>query len=252
MIAPATGSATGSADRAGQIGSGRVKLVYHDEKNGAGRVESLDDAGRVTDALDMSLMNASVPCFTCGAAIATKTGPRQVDDLRAGDRVITRDHGSCDIAWIGKRSFGWRDLGVNPLLRPVRIRAGALGQGLPERDLIVSPNHRMLAASRPQAAGGDGEALVAARDLVGRPGIEIEQTMSVSYFQILFARHEIVLANGCWSESFLPEKAALAAMDADSLATLGEIHPEVLAGRPPPYDLARDVIAGSQVSALHL
>lgn len=242
----------GTTDQAGQIGIERIKLVYQDEGAATGRVERLDDAGRVTTALDMSLMAASVPCFTANAALATKTGLRPVDDLRAGDHVVTRDHGACEITWIGKRSFGWRDLGTNPLLRPVRIRAGALGQGLPERDLIVSPNHRMLVAPRAEAAGGDSEALAPARDLVGRPGVEVLQAMSVTYFQILFARHEIVLAEGCWSESFLPEKAALAAMDADSLAKLGQIHPEVLDGRLPAYALARNVIAKNEVSALNL
>jgi hypothetical protein len=241
----------GMTDQAGQVGIERIKLVYHDESAGTGRVERLDDAGRVITALDMSLIAASVPCFTPNASVATKTGLRLVDDLRAGDQVVTRDHGPCEITWIGKRSFGWRDLGTNPLLRPVRIRAGALGQGLPERDLIVSPNHRMLVAPHTEAAGGESEALVTARDLVGRPGVEVLQAMSVTYFQVLFARHEIILAEGCWSESFLPEKASLAAMDAESLTKLGRIHPEVLEGQLPSYALARNVIAKGQVSTLN-
>jgi hypothetical protein len=229
----------------------RLKLVYWDEEAATGRIESLDDAGRVVNAMDMSLVMSSVPCFTPTAAIATKTGPRQIVDLKAGDDVITRDHGSCEIAWVGQKTLGWRELGMNPLLRPICIRAGAFGEGVPERDLIVSPNHHMLVTGRSESSGGNVEALVAARDLIGRPGIDVLRCQSVTYIQLLFARHEVLMADGCWSESFLPEKAALSAMSADELALVGEVHPEVLEGGLPTLSAARDFIKKDDIAALN-
>lgn len=253
MFALGQGMPRSTLQGTGNYGSAcpeRLKLVYWGEEAATGRIESLDEAGRVVNAMDMSLVTSSVPCFTPTAAIATKTGPRQIGDLKAGDDVITRDHGSCEIAWVGQKTFGWRELGMNPLLRPICIRAGAFGDGVPERDLIVSPNHHMLVTARSDANGATGEALVTARELVGRPGIEVLHTRSVTYVQLLFARHEVLMADGCWSESFRPDKAALSAMSDDELAAIGEVYPEVLDGRLPTIPAARNLVEKNDVKTL--
>ena len=68
---------------------------------------------------------------------------RAVEVLRVGDLVLTEDHGPQPLVWVGARSLGPADLAANPALQPVRIAAGALGLGLPARDLVVSPQHRL-------------------------------------------------------------------------------------------------------------
>ena len=85
-----------------------------------------------------------VICFTPGTLIATPRGEVAIEALRAGDRVFTRDNGIQTIRWIGRRDLTRDDLAGNPALRPVRIAKGALGNGLPEADMQISPNHRML------------------------------------------------------------------------------------------------------------
>lgn len=152
-------------------------------------------------------------CFTPGCRIATPLGARPVEDLAAGDRVLTRDNGMQEIAWIAAVTLGSQTRPLPDRLAPVLIRAGALGNGLPERDLVVSPGHRMLLCTpRARRQFGEGEVLVAARDLTDRPGITRLAPASVTYAHFMCAHHEIVLADGAWSESFQPGDRALAAL----------------------------------------
>lgn len=195
-----------------------MRFQFDGYEGAAGRIEGRDDAGSRLFALDLRQVLGSVPCFTAGSRIATAEGLVPVSALTPGTRVITRDNGLQDLLWIGCRRFGWQALGLNPLLRPVRIAAGALGQGLPERDMVVSPNHRFL--TRLPGEGETGERLTMARDLVGLDGICTEEAATVDYWQLLFARHELLLADGSWSESFRPTAASLAALESGSRAAL--------------------------------
>lgn len=146
-----------------------------------------------------------VPCFTPGTLIATPRGERKIDDLRIGDRVITRDNGIQEIAWIGRKHLTGREILQQPHLRPVLIKRGALGHGLPERDMMVSPNHRMLVSSeKTQLYFEETEVLAAAKHMVGADGIHAVDPMQTTYIHFMFERHEVVLANGAWSESFQP------------------------------------------------
>jgi hypothetical protein len=107
------------------------------------------------------------------------------------------------------------DLLIRPEFRPIAIRKGALGQGLPVRDMMVSPNHRMLQVDDRNLLHFDArEVLVAAKHLVGRPGIEIATPALVTYVHFMFDRHEVVLANGAWTESFQPGAQSLDGLDA--------------------------------------
>ncbi len=86
-----------------------------------------------------SIDNASFVCFAADARIATPAGEVSAGALRHGDIVTTRDHGPQRIRWVGRRHLDAEELDRAPHLRPVRIRTGALGRGLPRRDLLVSP-----------------------------------------------------------------------------------------------------------------
>ncbi|SDE92633.1 Hint domain-containing protein [Rhodobacter capsulatus] len=204
-----------------------IRLQFDGYDGLGGRVEGRDAAGAPLFALEIGQVAAAVPCFTATSLIATGQGPMPVSALRPGARVITRDSGLQELLWVGRRRFGWQALGLNPLLRPVRIAAGALGQGLPERDMLVSPNHRFLTCL---PGGGDsGECLTMARDLVGLEGITPQAAAGVEYWQLLFAHHELVLADGAWSESFLPTETSLAALESDSRAALALALPGIAA-----------------------
>lgn len=226
---------------------GRLKLIYDD----GGRIEVLDGEGEVSGRLAIAALEAMIPCFTPGTAIATASGPRAVEDLHPGDRVATRDHGLCPVAWIGRRDFDWRMLGLNPLLRPVMIRAGALGQGLPMRDLLVSPNHRILVRPHRGAGAGAAEALLPARALIGRPGIARDDRLRVGYLRILFERHEVILAEGSWSESFQADRASLAGLGPAARAALDAAVPGLAATDSPGHAAVRPTVTAEAVAALH-
>jgi hypothetical protein len=226
-----------------------LKLVFSDGTQRTGRVEALDGAGRVSGSSTMDDVMSAIPCFTPGCALLTDRGPRQVAELAPGDRVATRDNGLRPILWIGERRFDWRALGLNPILRPILIRAGALGDGLPERDMTVSPNHRILFVVRTDGDGRE-EAFVQARDLTSRPGIAVAGVASVSYVQILFDRHEAVMSDGLWSESFQPQERSVAALGGAAAAVVTGIIGGLHSGDRPGYAPARISVPEGRTTTL--
>ena len=146
-----------------------------------------------------------VVCFAAGTRIMTVLGEKPVEDLRPGDLVRVLDGSHQPLRWVGQRRLGNADLLRTPLLYPVKVAAGALGLGLPKRDILASRQHRMLIASAPlRALTGHSAALVAACKLVGLPGIAVDQSVEeVTYFHLLFDRHQVIWAEGAPSESLL-------------------------------------------------
>ncbi|PPB81507.1 Hint domain-containing protein [Albidovulum inexpectatum] len=168
------------------------------------------------------------PCFTAGTMIATDRGSIRIEDLRVGDRVLTRDRGYRPIRWIGARRFDCDALVEHPELRPILIPAGALGQGVPATDLIVSPQHRiLLSGNAAKQLSDETEILVAAVDAMQAIGARRADLDEVVYYHILFDGHEIILSNGCWSESFHPCRDAIAGLHDAQRQEILAIFPEL-------------------------
>lgn len=195
-----------------------------------------------------------VTCFTTGTLIETERGLQPVQRLRVGDLVRTRDHGMQPLRWLGGRQLSGAELGANPGLHPIRIAAGALGPGLPARDLIVSPQHRMLVRSViAQRMTGSAEVLIAAVHLLGHPGIDrVEAQGSLGYWHLMFDRHEIVFAEGAEAESLYLGPMALAALTRDAVRELHALFPELVSagGLAEPQPTARPVMRGKPVARL--
>lgn len=219
------------------------------------------ESGTVTYLVDGATMRFSeietveyVPCFTPGSLIMTSTGEVPVEQLRVGDRVLTRDHGCQAIRWIGRREVEAGLLAKRPELRPIRIARGALGEGRPERDMQVSPQHRVLVGgAATQVWFGEDEVLVPATHLTCLEGVEVTPAETpVTYIHILFDRHEVVLSDGLWSESFQPGDLTLTALDDDQRAELLALFPELAGQRDLHrfYPAARATLRGPQVRVL--
>ncbi|MDU8944464.1 Hint domain-containing protein [Ovoidimarina sediminis] len=153
-------------------------------------------------------------CFATGTIIDTDLGPTPVEALTVGTLVQTLDRGLQPVRWIGHRHLSRQDLRAFPHLRPVTITAGALGGGLPWSDLTVSPQHRIRIADwRAELYFGEPEVLVPAKALIdGRTIVEAD-VEDVTYWHLLFDRHELLLSNGLPSESLHPGQMSLMALD---------------------------------------
>ncbi len=193
-----------------------------------------------------------VICFTPGTMIRCEGGARPVEALREGDRVQTRDNGLQEILWIGHRRISGARLYAMPELRPVRLRAGALADGEPDGDLVVSPRHRLLIRG-PRAVElfNTDEVLVAAADLIDdRSVLRDHHLREVTYVHVLLEHHEVVWANGVATESFHPAQAGLESVTPEQRARLIERFPE-LEQDPNAYGgYARRLLSGAEAAIL--
>lgn len=208
---------------------GTIELNFDPGNFENGTATYRDSSDVVTGTMRFThIENIIIPCFTPGTRIATIRGEVLVEDLEVGDRIITRDNGIQDIRWIGTRSLTRTEMLGQQNLLPIRIRQGALGNGLPERDMMVSPNHRMLVASEKAAFFfEEREVLVAAKHLVGMPGVEVADVADVTYIHFMFDHHEVVLSDGTWSESFQPGDQTIGGLDQDQRDELLTLFPEL-------------------------
>jgi hypothetical protein len=170
-------------------------------------------------------------CFAAGTLIRTPHGAVPIDQLRPGDRVETKDNGPQEVLWIGHRRMSGARLYAMPELRPIRLRAGAFGNGLPADDLLVSPQHRILVGT-PAVAGlfRTSEVLVAARDLLNGTSVKVDHSArDVTYIHLLLEHHNVLWANGVETESFHPARADLASAAPEEFFALKSLFPDIVA-----------------------
>ena len=179
---------------------------------------------------DTAFVTVDVTCFARGTRIETPRGAVAVEDLRAGDLVLTRDRGAQPLRWVGSSRVDGGTLASTPRLRPIRIRAGALGQHAPAQDLLVSPQHRILVRSKiAQRMFGAAEVLVAAKQLVLLDGIDVAEDLAeVEYFHLLFDRHEVVISNGAETESLYTGPQALRSVGPAARQEILDLFPQLL------------------------
>ncbi len=143
----------------------------------------------------LSVTNVTInPCFAAGTRILTPHGELKVESLAIGDHLITRDGEELPIIWIGRREVNITAQLRPETVRPVIIEADALADGMPARNLIVSPDHALYL---------DG-VLVPAKDLINWTTIRQDQNAaSVTYYHLELPRHAVIFAEGTPAESFL-------------------------------------------------
>ncbi|MCH2164734.1 MAG: Hint domain-containing protein [Marinovum sp.] len=206
-------------------------IVSGEDSDGNGHdgiIEYYDADGNFEGSLQFANIEKVVPCFLAGTQIQTQSGYRSVETLRSGDLVLTRDNGFQKVRWIAERLLTDEDLRSAPHLQPICIAKDSLGAGAPHRDLWVSPQHRMLINNvKVEVLLGSPEVLVAAGHLLGNCGVSRQELPQVRYVHVLFERHEIVLSEGAWSESFQPGELCINSMDAPQREELFEIFPQL-------------------------
>jgi hypothetical protein len=159
----------------------------------------------VTDSNDLTGVGShaedvAAPCYCPGTLIRTTCGDKQVEKLVIGDVLVTSSGAARPIKWIGRRSFSGRFVMGRKDILPVCFKAGSLGDGLPRRDLWISPHHAMYFENE------SGGVLIEAKDLINNVSIvQAEHVDEVEYFHIELDSHDVILAEGAPSESFVDD-----------------------------------------------
>ena len=175
--------------------------------NGSYRLQNVDPTG------------PGVICFAEGTRLATPDGERAVEDLAAGDLVSTYDAGPMPIVWISKSRHVWP--GGQAQALPILIARGALPGGLPARDLVVSPQHKVLLTRQITPDLPEQTMLAPAKGLTRLHGIrQMKGRRAVTYYHVLLERHAILLSEGLPTESFYPGPTALAMLSPSQRAAL--------------------------------
>ena len=177
--------------------------------------------------------DTSVICLTGGTLIDTPHGLRPIDDLAVGDLVDTWDGDPQPIRMIHTRTLCGETLRNNRKLWPVCIQAGALGFGLPHRNLRVSPQHRMLYQHiRVPLMFGEDAVFVRAKSMAASfEEVYVDSSIeTVTYFHLVFDRHEVIFAEGAATESFHPGAEGIANLSPAARVELFTIFPELRVG----------------------
>lgn len=167
-------------------GSLGVVTLQLDPSDGTVFATSPDSGGSGT--------NFTIACFCRGTRIRTPAGETPVEELAIGDRVMTLAGRERPIKWIGRRAYDPQFVRNNRNILPVRVAAGALAAGVPERDLYISPEHALYL----------GGLFLPARLLVN--GVTIRQdgwSGNIEYFHIELDSHQVIFAEGAAAETFV-------------------------------------------------
>ncbi|MBD3802411.1 hypothetical protein BMG00_05295 [Thioclava marina] len=182
-------------------------------------LEASDDPGEV------QLADLVCVAFTTGTMITLAGGAQlPIEQLKAGDRVLTRDNGPQPVELVAKATMrAWGSFA------PVVISAGVLGN---EGDLVISPHHRVFLYRRGRQRLADtSEILVQAKHLVDDENVWRREGGFVDYYALVFARHEIIYAEGIPVESLMVSEATLSLLPEELSAEISARLPD-LAHRP--------------------
>jgi len=220
---------------AGQAGDKLVFDKHHDVLNveaSGGQIEEVIQLSGTYSAGEFKISTAAgvdtiTICFMAGTLIATPDGSVAVEALKRGDLVLTIDGRAVPVGWLGRQTvstvFG------DPLrVLPIRIKAAAIGENVPSRDLLLSPDHAILI---------DG-ALIQAGALVNGTSFvrEDDVPQTFTYYHIEIDDHALILAENTPVETFVDNVDRLAF---DNWAEHQALYPEGKSITELPYPRAK-------------
>lgn len=140
--------------------------------------------------------NALAVCFLEGTLILTTDGETPVEALREGELLVTADGRTVPVKWMGRQTLSAR-FGTPERLLPVRIRASALADNVPCRDLVVTSDHGILVDGVMAQAGS----LVNGVTIERVPMSEMPEIFTCWHIET--DAHEVVVAEGAPAETFI-------------------------------------------------
>lgn len=171
----------------------------------ASPIETLTDVSSVAlgisdHPLIVEVEGDQLACFAAGTYLRMERGERPVEQLAVGDRVMTAKGDLRRIAWVGSRHVDCLRHPAPEQVLPVRVRAEAFGDGLPEHDLWLSPDHAVFMEG----------VLIPVKYLINGLNITQQTVDAVTYYHVALADHDILLAEGLPVESYLESRDRLA------------------------------------------
>ncbi|TQS71664.1 hypothetical protein ERN12_11655 [Rhodobacteraceae bacterium] len=228
-----------------------MKAAATDREDGSMQIDLPAQAGGGTIILqnvqtqDLTASSVNVICFCDGTMILTAHGEVAIETLKPGDLVITRHGVARPLRAVQHRRLDHPTLVAHPNLWPVSIAPGALGRNVPARTLRVSPQHRILVQSPIARRMAGQDALIAAKTLLALEGVtQHRPDHGTRYIHLVFDAHEIIRADGCWSESFYPGKMALQTLPQETAREYREIFGLVNMSADAPLPPAAPLVAG--------
>lgn len=189
-------------------------------------------AAKIADRAGFAQLNATGIC--AGANLRTPCGPKRIENIRAGDLVVTRDEGLQPVRMIWKRVVGAAEIQADPALGPVRIGVRTVAPMMPQQELCIASGHRVLVPGWRLEGVADATACLVSASDIARAS-ETAQTekvpVEITYYNVIFDRHQVFCVNGLPVESFLPTVAALSGLAKDVVAGITDAFPEL--GRSP-------------------
>lgn len=160
--------------------------------------------GSSFEGIRLTDMSGTMVCYLAGTAIATPAGEVAVEDLTPGDRVLTADGREVAVQWLGIQPVAPRFADPQKV-NPICIKAGAIAENVPARDLFVSPDH----AVEISGVLYNANALVNGRTIFQQRRMPMD---GFTYYHVETEAHEVLLAEGCPAESYLdiPDRSLFA------------------------------------------
>lgn len=164
------------------------------------------------------------------ANVRTPCGARHVANLRPGDLIVTRDNGLQPVRLVWKRTVTQAEIAADPSLAPICLKPRCIGPMMPQRDLIVAGDHRLLIpgyrlTDQPDASA----ALIPARDIAGTSDAAYvdRSAEEITFYNLVFDAQQVFAANGLPVESFLPSEQNVARLEAAVRDDIERIFPEL-------------------------
>lgn len=180
----------------GTISGGTYSVTFSGSHFPAGnysaQVTATDVAGNTSGTYTKSF--DSTVCFLAGTMIRTPEGDVAVETLQIGQRVALEDGRTLPVKWIGRQTVAPRF--ADPLkTAPICIKAGALDESVPSRDLYTSAGHSMFV---------DGILALSGALVNGSSIVRVETSEPrITYYHVELEEHAIIFANDAPTESFV-------------------------------------------------
>nr|WP_294522802.1 Hint domain-containing protein [uncultured Rhodopila sp.] len=138
-----------------------------------------------------------VTCFAGGTQILAGGNEVAIEALQPGDSVAVLRNGETvqePVTWVGSSKIDLSRHAQPELAAPVRVKAGALADNTPTRDLLLSPEHCLILGGRS----------IPVKYLINGGSIAREYPAApFHYYHVELENHGILIAEGAQAESYL-------------------------------------------------